>query len=139
MKNYFLIGVLTVFMLSISMPTYADQWVDVGPTSMPLSDLRDLQKMVEGGAGTPTVAQSAKPEMVNAGLASLTRADFLMIAGLVSGEVEVDQNSSFPSEELIDLGIITIGQDEMETLSRMVQKGLLQHWYASPQLDVAVQ
>lgn len=139
MKKYFLIGVLSVFMLAMSIPTHADQWVNVGPTSMPLSDLRQLQQMVEGGGRARMVAQSAKPDLVDIGMASLPRAEFLMIAGLVSGEVRIDQNSDSPAEELIDLGVVTIKQDEMETLSRMVQRGLLQHWHASPQLDVATQ
>ena len=137
MKKYFLIGVLSVLMLTITNPTYADQWVDVGPASMSLSDLEVLQQMVEGEGFAPKVAQSAKPDLVNVGTADLPRTEFLMLSGLVAGEVEIDQNSGSPKEKLIDLGIVTIGQAEMETISRMVQRGLLQHWYARSQVDVA--
>ena len=137
MKRMLMIIAMSTFTLMLVATANADQWVNVGPTSMPLSDLNTLQLMIEGNAPIGVMTQQAKPEMVDVGLASMPRSDFSTLTGLVSGHLKVETASYASKKKMVDLGILAMEQTEMDALSTMVRNGLLKHWRTIAPEDIA--
>ncbi len=112
--------------LGFTAAVQAEEWIDVGPAYMPLSDFQDLKVRVSDPNTLPQRVDSRQPEaMVDAGMAILSQSDYQLLSDLVSGRRSTESNPSFAREEMVDLGMVLLTQSELCSLQEKVQKGVL--------------
>lgn len=138
MRRYFISALLGGVMMFSVPSANADQWVDVGPTTMRQADFSQLQAMVEGTVPATDPGQLPVPEMVEVGVTSMPREEFTILAGLVRGDYQVDRGSRHEPLKTLDIGIVALTRSQWSALTRMVENGFLQQFNSPVSEGVAV-